>query len=419
MPDHIPDKEMRGNSFWARLAAVCRRLVVQRVIVVMVLAAAAYLQYYLVNVPIADLSQTTKFSPATVKASEQMVSFKNPETEAGKFDFGFDQPAESQKQRMMVDAYFDRAALSDATLRTLAALDVHAPAEAAAITYLTSDEPNVRCNTAVRVQTLSIPTSGGPTSGRPASMNPGQTRAAEFSQSQLASSNRYRVLEMKMKGLDSTVTLSSQGTFGEAILSASSCKLTLQVGNWRQVMQGFVPIVVTVPPGSGYRLHWEEANAKTSGWNASGPALPLLSFGTAHRQSFRAEEIAVLPAQASEAAKTNDGLVARAERKDAPLTVDALLIGTDHFQFGASGKGMVRENGSAVVTANLLETINKYPLIAGLFAAANLGLLNWAKRRFFPPARVTPADVVPFPRENSERARLGDQARGDDKAASG
>jgi len=91
------------------------RLKVQRSIVVMVLAVAAYLQYYLVNVPIADLSQTTKFSPATVKAAEQVVSFKNPETDAGSFELGFDQPAESQKQRMVVDAYFDQASLSDET----------------------------------------------------------------------------------------------------------------------------------------------------------------------------------------------------------------------------------------------------------------------------------------------------------------
>jgi len=398
-----------GTSFWARQAEFYHRLPVQRAIVVMVLAAAAYLQYYLVNVPIADLSQTTKFSPATVKAAEQVVSFKNPETDAGSFEFGFDQPAESQKQHMVVDAYFDQGALSDETLHKLASLGVQAPPEAAAISYLTSSAPNGSCNTAVRVQTEDVQTTG----------IPGQVRAAEFSQSELAPSDRHRLLEVQMKGLDSTVTLSSQGTFGEPILSASSCKVTLRVGNWQQVMGGFVPVVVKVQAGSGYRLRWEAADVQPTGWNTGGPALPLLAFGHAHRQSFRAEEIGVFAAQTPEQDRAHGGLVAQSEHKDAPLTVDSLLIGTERLQFGASGKGRVRENGSAIVTVNFLETINKYPLIAALFGAANLGLLNWAKRRFFPLPRATPAEIVPFPKEDDKKAALKDKAEPEDKAASG
>lgn len=380
-------------SFWARLEEFYHRLPVQRAIVVMVLAAAAYLQYYLVNVPIADLSQTTKFSPATVKAVEQEVSFKGPETDPGSFEFGFDQPAESQKQRMMLDAYFDQASLSDETLRTLASLGVHAPPETTAISYLTSSSHDGGCNTAVRVQTKGVQTEG---------VNPKgiaeETRAAEFSQSEFAPSDRHRLLEVKMKGLDSTVTLKSQGSFGEAILSASSCQVTLRVGNWQQITGGFIPVVVKVPAGSGYRLRWEEADIQPSGWNTGGPALPLLAFGKAHRQSFRAEEIGVLPVRPGGQNRA-EGLVAQSEHKSAPLTVDSLRIGTDHLQFSASGKGRVLENGSAIVTANFLETINKYPLTAALFGAANLGLLNWAKRKFFPPTRATPAEVVPFPKD--------------------
>jgi len=174
--------------------------------------------------------------------------------------------------------------------------------------------------------------------------------------------------------------------------------------------------VVKVPAGSGYRLRWEEADLQPSGWNTGGPALPLLAFGPARRQNFRAEEIGVFPAQAAAQSRAHDGLVAQSERKDAPLTVDSLLIGTDHMQFGASGKGRVRENGSAIVTVNFLETINKYPLIAALFGAANLGLLNWAKRKAFPPAR---APVLPFPREDVKEPSVGNKPGAEDKAASG
>ncbi|HYW37930.1 MAG TPA: hypothetical protein VE957_07440 [Terriglobales bacterium] len=391
------------TSFWAMQAEFYHRLKVQRSIVVMVLAVAAYLQYYLVNVPIADLSQTTKFSPATVKAAEQVVSFKNPETDAGSFELGFDQPAESQKQRMVVDAYFDQASLSDETVHKLASLGVHAPPDAAAISYLTAAVANGSCTTAVQVQTSGIS---------------GQARAAEFSQSELAPSDRHRLLEVRMKGLDSTVTLSSQGTF-DAISSASSCKVTLRVGNWQQITGGFVPVVVKVPAGSGYRLRWEAADIQPSGWNTGGPALPLLAFGRGHRQSFRVEEIGVYAAQAAERNRAHDGLVAQSEHKDAPLTVDSLMIGTDHLQFGVSGKGRVLENGSAIVTVNFLETINKYPLIAALFGAANLGLLNWAKSRFFPQPRTTPAEVVPFPKEDGMKNGVEDEVGPEDKAARG
>jgi hypothetical protein len=398
-----------ATSFWARQSEFYHRLLVQRAIVVIVLAAAAYVQFYLVNLPSAELSQTAKFSPATVKATEQLVSFENPETDPGQFEFGFEQAAESQNQRMVVDAYFDQATLSDTTMHKLAALGVQPPPGAAPISYLTSDDQNVRCNTAVQIQTKDAQTDAVP---KPA-------RAVEFRQSELAPSDRHRLLEVKMQGSDSTVTLSSQGTFGDALMSPSSCKLTLHVAGWQQVMPGFIPVVVDVPAGSSYRLRWEAADVKTKGWNTVGPALPLLSFGHARRQSFHTEKIGVFAEQTPEQARAHDGLVALCERKDAPLTVDSLLIGTDHLQFAASGKGRAWENGSPIGTVNLLDTINKYPLIAAVFGAANLALLNWAKRRFFPSPNSKPAEVVPFPREDGKKPDLTDEAAADDKAASG
>jgi hypothetical protein len=110
-------------------------------------------------------------------------------------------------------------------------------------------------------------------------------------------------------------------------------------------------------------------------------------------------------------------MVARCKHKDVPLTVDSLLIGTDHLQFRASGKGRVRENGSPIVTVNFLETINKYPLIAALFGAVNLGLLNWSKRRFFQPLRTMPAKIVSFPKADGKKADFEEGAGLEDKAA--
>jgi hypothetical protein len=158
-------------------------------------------------------------------------------------------------------------------------------------------------------------------------------------------------------------------------------------------------------------LKWEASIVQSAGFPTSGPPLPLIQFGRGLHQSFLAREVRILPAQlAAGAAPSKVGLIAQSERKDAPLTVGSFLIGTDQIQFGASGKGRVRENGSAVTTVNVMDAINKYPLIAALFGAANLGLLNWAKRKFFPPVRNV-TEVVPFPSEPEDKA--------ESKAASG
>jgi hypothetical protein len=101
----------------------------RRSVVGLVLAAAAILQYYLVNLPVADLSQTTKFSPAKVMAADEIVSFTNPQTEPGHFSFTYEQPAESQGQRMLLSVRFDHATLTDETLTQFATLGIHAPAQ--------------------------------------------------------------------------------------------------------------------------------------------------------------------------------------------------------------------------------------------------------------------------------------------------
>ena len=371
-----------ASSRWQRLAALYRRLPVQRGIVALVLAAAIGLQYRLVNVPVADLSQTTKFSPATIKAADQVVSFRNPETDPGSFAFAYEQISESLKQRMVVDAYFDNAVLAEDTIRKLASIKVQAPSQPAAISYLTSMSGNGTCDTSVHVDTVRTNTND---------------YFVQFAQSELAPSDRHRLLEMKLTGLDSEVTLSSQGTFGGNDLS--TCQVTLRVGEWQQLTGGFFPITVKVPAGSGYRLRWEAADVQPTGWNTGGPALPLLVFGHSRRQSFHSDEVEVVSGEPFAKAGAREGLVAESEHKDNPLTVASFLIGTDHMQLTASGKGRVLENGSPITTTNLLETINKYPLIAALFGAANLGLINWAKRRFFPPSRPAAAPVVAFPKE--------------------
>ena len=340
------------------------------------------------------MGQTTRFSPATVKAADQIAAFLEPETEPGRFDFGYEQPAESQSQRMLVDAYFDQATLADDTARTLASLGVQVPHDAGKMSYLTEVSANGVCSTVVKVESAD---SGDP------------RRSVQFSQGQFAPSDRHRFLDVTIAGAPAMVTLSSSGSFSTG--NKSPCEITLRAGNWEQKMAGFLPVKFQVPAGVNFRLKWEASTVQPAGFPTSGPPLPLIQFGRGLRQSFLAREVRVLPSQLTAGAEPSKvGLVAQSERKDAPLTVGSFLIGTDQIQFGASGKGRVRENGSAVTTVNVMDAINKYPLIAALFGAANLGLLNWAKRKFFPPVRGV-TEVVPFPKEPDDKA--------ESKAASG
>jgi len=380
---HAPHTEAT-NSLLGRLCRSYQPLPVQRAVALLVLLAGAALEYRLVNMPITNLSQTTKFSPVTAKAAEQVVSFKNPESDQGSFAFAYEQTADSRKQRMIVDAYFDNAVLSEETIRTLMSLGTHPPPEAAPITYLTSEDKDSKCNTAVHVEM----TRAG-----------AQDYFVQFAQSQLAASDRHRLLEVKSNGLDSAVALSSQATFDRNALSV--CKITLRVGQSQYQTLGFVPITLRVPAESGYRILWEASDIQPSGFPTGGPALPLITFGHRGLQSFHADQVAVFPAQASREATAPEGLVAKGEHRDAPLTVDSFLIGTDHLQLTVSGKARAWEDGRPI-PFDLIEVINKYPLIAALLAAANLGLLNWAKRKFFPPARAVPAPVVSLSGEETE-----------------
>lgn len=371
-----------GGSF-GTVRELYGRLVTQRAIVLLVLAAAVGLEYYLANVPVADLSETSKFSPAKVMAAEQVVEFTNPETDPGHFAFTYKQPVESQKQRMLVDAYFDKATLSDETVQRLAALGAQAPGDADAIRYLTSVSGGGVCSTAIHVQAA------------------GSRDWVRFSQNSVANSDRRRLLGITMNGVDSVVTISSKGAFENA--GQSPCQVDLHVGDWEKKTAGFLPIQVRVPAGSGFRFQWEASDVRPEGWPTSGSPRALLEFGDAGGQSFHATEIKIVPAKPS-AGSLEHSLVAQAERRADPLSVDSLLIGTDQLQITASGKGRVLKDGKVITTLNFLESINKYPLIAALFAAANLGLLNWAKRKFFPPTGDKEKAVVLFPEKKPDDA---------------
>jgi hypothetical protein len=358
---------------------------VEKAKAVVVLCAAAGLQYYLVNLPVGDIEKTGRFSPAKVKAADEVVSFRNPETGPGRFSFSYEQAAESKKQSTLVDAYFDNAVLSQETLRKLAVLGITPPSGPAAISYLTSSERGAACSTVVQVDALPEESSA---------------RAVQFSQKEPAPSDRYRSVDIAMSGLDAVVTLKSQGPFTAD--ASSPCQVKLLIGNWELLTQGFVGVQVQAAAGSGFRFRWEAADVQSSGWSSSGG--PLLRFEGQLRQSFSAAAVAITPSAPDATRSGHTGLVADGERKEVLLKIHSLMIGTDRLQFEAIGRGRVVENGKVISRTNLVEAINRYPIISAMFAAGNLALLGWAKRKLLARPAAPGSEPLDSPSANRPAA---------------
>jgi len=323
---------------------------------VLSLLAAAGIDYALVNIPIGEVGGEF---PAYVKARAETVTFDNPLLlEGGSFSFEY--RPRTEKEKILVDAHFDRAQLSEQTLQNLKSLQVSAPSTPGPATYLTSNVPHQGCTTKVEVKPVSPPAS------------------IQFSQTSTESLQGYRSLGTRFEGADAEVTLSSQGALENVL---SPCKIELSVGDWKQVSGGFFPIKLRVPAGQLFRLHWQNQSEESNTWNDNGKALQLVQFEPSATDDEFTADVIKISAIHSKGANV-PRLEARGER-NAPLTIESLAINTDLLEIKASGKGRVQRNGSTVTRTNILETLNKNPVLSALFTTANLALIGWAGRMFF------------------------------------
>ncbi|HUJ93464.1 MAG TPA: hypothetical protein VLW46_00715 [Candidatus Bathyarchaeia archaeon] len=339
----------------------------QRVLVTLALTAAIGIQYRLVNMPVADLKETKKF-PAHLQSGRDAVSFVDPQTTDGNFAFEFDQPGESRDANMIVDAYFDRAALSSQTLQSLAAIGLQAPSDFAASTYVNESPRHSDCRTKFTVAT----TKSGVADS-----------AVQFFQSERAQSERSRLVEVMITGYDATVNLVSSGAFVPS--GAAQCRINLSVGDWTQRTQGFLTIQFLVRAGSSFRFRWEAPDLIVKGWGVGrgGDPLKLLFFGSHHLDNFSAREIKILPLASRAELSANQGLVARSSRADDPFTISSLKIGKDELVVSADGTGRATENGQVISRTDVLAAITQNPLLALLLTAVNAALIGWARRSFF------------------------------------
>jgi hypothetical protein len=324
------------------------------------LLSAITIEWMLVNVPVSDVSGVF---PATVRARDEMVTFTTPAAVTGDaFLFRYTPPSEMEK--VTLDAFFDRAELSDATITNFRSLQVSAPAATEVISFASSHANSGSCATALRVETIT-----------------GQLLSVEFLQTPDDTSSGYRALAVRLNGADGLVTLSPQGAFQNG---GSPCKVDLTVGDWKQSTQGFLPIQIRVPAGESFRFHWRnlsEHNDNT--WKTASSAVSLLTFGASASDQFLSEGIAIRSVNPKTGKADDPPSLEALGLKSAPLTVSYFRINQNQLEIEASGQGRAFRHGS-VVRKNVLEAVDKYPIPSALLGAANLALIAWVKRAFWP-----------------------------------
>jgi len=347
-----PTRGKQPSSIWHSKAA-------GKVFALVCLVAAAAVEWKLVNLPGGDVSGQF---PTTVRARNEIVTFTEPgSVSGGPFSFRYAPPTEAEK--VVLDAYFDNAQLSNEMAQALKPFQISAPTSPGVITYLTSGAGNAACATKLQVE--------------PAG---GNLKSVEFSQGGSDITSGYRTLGANFIGAGVVVTLLSQGAFQSGL---SPCRIELSVGDWKQSTQGFLPIKIQVPPGAPFRFHWQNLDERSSSWKTKSSALPLLTFGSSGSDEFSTQTIAISSLNPKTGAPESPHFEARGA-KQSPLTVSFFGINQGQLEISASGKGRVLKAGKVVSTVNVLETLNKNPILSALFGAGNLALIGWAGRMFFP-----------------------------------
>jgi hypothetical protein len=353
-PSATPGK--KGPPIWrSRLGG--------KVFALVCLVVAAAFEWELVNLPAGEVSGQF---PTTVRARYEIVTFTDPgSVTGGPFSFMYAPPTEAEK--VLLNAYFDNAQLSDQTLQAFKLFQISAPALPGVITYLTSGLGSAACATKLLVE--------------PAGGNP---KSVEFSQSGSDITSGYRSLGTSFSGTGAMVTLTSQGALQGGL---SPCRIELSVGDWKQSTQGFLPIKIQVPPGARFRFHWQNLDERSSTWKTKSSALPLLEFGPSGSDEFTTQTVAISSLNPKTGAPDPPRFEARGAKRSPSLTVLSFGINQSQLEINASGKGRVLKSGKVVSTVNVLETLNKNPILSALFAAGNLALIGWVGRMFFPPRR--------------------------------
>jgi len=375
------------------LRALWRQRTARAGAALLVLAAAAFAQYKLANVPLpVNLETTEKFSPAIVRLGQEELIIEGPlvnSTEGLLF-------SHDGGPNEIVDVSFERARLDEQTLQMFESLGLRPPATPAGIDY--------------RAQEAKQPSSGGEPCRTRVELRAAAEMPAELHLFQLGTAglNRYRHLEMTAKGAELTSYLLTESPGDTDV--GPGCQKLLRVGDWNQSLST-IEVAAIVADKTALRFTFKPLTPDSALWGGDGAGLEPIDLGAPKLSPndpppFRARAVSIrrlgdptaVPSPLLSAQSTSDG---------PPLTIYGLRIGSDQLQLSIAGKGWAKIDGEDV-TVDLLDRVQKNPIPSALLAAANAALLAWATRLILKSFSTKPQSKSSQARSRkSQRRRRG------------
>lgn len=362
------------NSYWKKKG-------VRIVVILIVLASALLLQYWLANIPEPlDLgSEVNRFTVPYVMPGQELL---------------IEGPASGDSHALLIahegryseelDAHLSNGKLSQATLSEYQSLQPPPPSGTSEIDCSSTNwdspsndspqhgqNPKVSnpCNTSVTIR-----------------LAPGREKPTAFAffQSDTTGRERYRQLVMRIHGAEAFVNLTMvppASPDNPHIDNQTDCGKYVRVGKWNQRLGGMngagYEIETIMSPDSTIRLRFSPV-ADNALWSdgAAGFFEPFLFSSSANPNVNTPIESGSVSITSSTDGKVFFKARAAGARR---ISIDNLKVGTDRLMVSMRGKAFVTVNGNPV-SIDLFELIKKYWLISGFLAMANTALLAWIVR---------------------------------------
>lgn len=333
-----------------------------------VLALAFVVQYYLAHIPLPiDIEATGKFSPATIKRSQQEELVI--EGLAVNLSEGVLLSHEGRANEL-VNVYLDKARLDETTIEDLSNPNFQPPTTQATIDYTTPESQQTpkageQCRTFLKI----------------GSKDKQLPRALHFYQLEADGGARLRYLEIKSSGADLVVEMVTD-TPPEIETETYGCRKLLRVGSLPGLsLPPSTQIAAVVAADSAFRFRFQPLAPDAPLWvgGADGFFAPFeLGVSTLDLNDpapFQARTVSIRKLQ-NNGSNSAPILHARSADGEPLLTVHELKVGSDELQIKVSGKGTMSVNGQAA-TVDFMERAQKYPIPAAILAALNTALLTW------------------------------------------
>jgi hypothetical protein len=372
---------MRLYLLKRKLKSYWKKKWVRIVVILIVLAVALLLQYWLANIPEPlDLgSEVKRFTLPYVMPGQELL-IEGP----GNDDSHALLIAHEGRFSEELDAHLSNGRLSQATLSEYQSLRPPPPSGTSEIDCSSTNwdapsndspqhgqNPNVSnpCNTSVTIR-----------------LAPGREKPTAFAffQSDTTGRERYRQLVMRVHGAEALVNLTMvppDSPDNPHVDNQIDCGKYVRVGEWNHRLGGVngagYEIETIMSPNSTIRLRFSPLadNALWSG-GPEGFFEPFL-FSSSDNPNL---DTPIESRSVSITSMTDGKVFFKASAAGAGrISIDNVKVGTDRLMVSMRGEAFVTVNGKPV-SIDLFELIKKYWLISGFLAMANTALLAWFVR---------------------------------------